>query len=890
MTRPPAWFRLLLHLLPSRFRDAHGEEIGEIASQYAHGRSRLSRALVWVRAGLDVLNVAISARLGVPNTPHGTRRGPPRGPFAFEGLAQDVRYGLQSLRREAGFATLVTLIVGLGVGASVTVFSVAHALLLRPLAFADPERLVWISNGDWGRGQQLSEITVQVAYLNELRAHAEQLVDVGGYHLFDGVGDHALTFAAEPERVTRLRVTENLFAVLGIEPVHGRLFTAEEAWDDGPPAIVLTYGFFERRFASDPAIVGQAVSVDGAPTNVVGVLPPSFDFNSMFAPGRRVDYVVPFPLSERSNRTGNTLGLVARLSPGATLETATAEARALAARTQSQRLNGFEPVIRPLREHVSGGFRPAIVVLIGAVALVMLIVCANVSNLLLARGATRDREMAIRAAIGAPRRRLIRQMLAESLLLSGAGAALGLGLAYFGTDLLASLDLRIALLSQARVDGPSLAFALAAALVVGVVFGVAPALRGTDVRLHESLKDSARGSSEGRRQPALRSALVVSEVALACILMIVSTLMARSLLEVLDVDLGYRSERAVAIRIDPSVRWASDDERDAFYTEVLDRMRTAPGAIVAGLSDVLPMGFNRRWDVRDPALPPEDRGIDAFVRVVSDGYVDAMGLSLVAGRDLARQDSPDAPRVALVSEGLAARMWPGAEPLGRMIRGSGREYTVVGVVRDTRQLSVEQEPGPEMFFSIRQLSDHDAVHLILRGERAFADLVATARTELRAIDPTLPLDHVVAIQDVVDASIAPRRFLVGLLSAFAAFALILASLGIYGVISYSVTQRRREIGIHIALGASAGAVQSRIVRQTLTLAVVGLTVGLPVAASSARLLEGLLFGVTPLDPTTYLVVVLLLGGVAGAAGYLPARRAARANPLDSLSGEGVRAT
>jgi predicted permease len=649
---------------------------------------------------------------------------------------------------------------------------------------------------------------------------------------------------------------------------------------------VLTHGFFERRFASDPGIVGQAVSVDGRPTTVVGVLGPSFDFTEIFAPGRRIDYVAPFPLSERSNRTGNTLGLIGRLAPGATLEAASDEATALATSTQGERLNGFDPFLRPLHEHVSGGFRPAIGVLIGAVALVMLTVCANLSNLLLARGVTRDREMAIRAAIGAPRRRLIRQMLTESLLLSGVGSALGIVVAYFGTAFLASLDLRIPLLGQARVDGPAIVVAIASAFAVGVVFGVAPALRGTDIRLHESLKDSTRGSSEGRRQGALRGALVVSEVALACILMIVSTLMARSFGEVLDVDLGYRAERAVAIRIDPSTRWPSDEAHVAYYSEVLERLRAAPGVVAAGLSDVLPMGFNRSWNLRDTALPPE-RVVYPYVRVVSDGYVDAMGLSLVAGRDLAPEDTRGVPAVALVNQALVDLLWPDVNPLGRTVRASGGDYTVIGVVRDTRQLSVEQAPGPEVFFSIRQLRDHSAMHLILRGDRALEDLVAAARAELRAIDPTLPLDQVIPIQDIVDASIAPRRFLVGLLSAFAAFALVLASLGVYGVISYSVTQRRREIGIHIALGASSGDVQGRIVRSTLLLVGVGLGVGLLLAAVGGRLLESLLFGVTPLDPATYLLVVAMLGGVAGVAGYLPARRAARANPLEALGGEGV---
>ncbi len=880
---PPRWFRFLLRLLPSRLRRSHGDAILELTQEYARERGTLGRAVVWTRAALDVVAVAILGRMGHRASaaigPVATRRGPHP-----ETWVQDVRFGLRSLRRDAGLAAFALLIIGIGVGASVTVFSVAQALLVRPLPFHDPDRLVWISNGDWERGQHLSNISVQVAYLVELRSRAEQLEDVAGYHLFDADGDHAFEGAGEPRRVTRLRVTENFFEVLGVEPALGRTFSPEEAWDDGPRAVLLTHRFWTARFGSDPGVAGRTVTLDGAPTSVIGVLPASFDFGSVFAPGRRIDYVAPFPLSERSNRTGNTLALIGRLVPGASPASAQAEAAALAASLTQERLNGFRPVARPLREHVSAGFRPTVMLLLGAVGLVMLIVCANLSNLLLARGAAREQEMAIRTAVGAPRRRLIRQMLVEALLLSGGGSASGLVLAYLATGLIARLDVRIPLLADARVDSAALALALMTALVTGIVFGVAPAIRSTDPRLHEALKDSARGSSQGRRKGVLRSLLVLSEIALATLLLVVSTLMVRSFLRLLDVDLGYRAERAIAIRVDPATRFRSDAERVAFYSEILDEVRTLPGVAAAGLSDILPMGFNRTWSLGDPRRPDAD-GVYPYVRVVSDGYVAAMGLSLVAGRDFGPEDGPDRRRVALVNERTAQALWPSDDPLGRTVRSSGREYTVVGVVRDTRQLSVDQAPGLEVFFPIRQLGDHSAVHLILRGDRSPEDLVGAARARIRGVDPGLPLDEVVQIQGIVDASLAPRRFLVSLITAFATFALILASLGIYGVISYSVTQRRREMGIHMALGASIGAVRWRVVKDTLVLTALGLTLGLIGALLAGRFLQSLLFGVTPLDPVTYVAVVTLLGGVAAAAGYVPARRAAGANPVEVLSGD-----
>jgi predicted permease len=587
-------------------------------------------------------------------------------------------------------------------------------------------------------------------------------------------------------------------------------------------------------------------------------------------------------LSERSNRTGNTLALIGRLAAGATPASAQAEAAALATAVRADRLNGFEPVARPLREHVSGAFRPAVVVLIGAVGLVMLIVCANLSNLLLARGAVREREMAIRAAMGAPRRRLVRQMLVEALLLSGGGCALGLVLAYLAIGVVAGLDVRIPLLGEARVDTAALTVTVMTALATGILFGIAPAVRSTDPRLHEALKDSARGSSHSRRKGSLRSLLVLSEIALAALLLAVSTLMVRSFLHLLDVDLGYRAERAIAIRIDPAARFDSDPARVAFYSEMLDAVRTLPGVAAAGLSDILPMGFNRTWSLRAMDRH-EDDSVYPYVRIVSDGYVAAMGLSLIAGRDLGPDDGPDGRRVALVNEKTAQALWPSGDALGRTVRSSGREYTVVGVVRDTRQLSVDQAPGLEIFFPIRQLGDHSAVHLILRGDPPLGDLVSAARARIRSVAPGLPLDEVVPIQGIVDASLGPRRFLVALITGFATFALLLASLGIYGVISYSVTQRRREIGIHMALGASADAVRWRILKETLVLTALGLPVGLLGALLTGWLLQSLLFGVTPLDPVTYGAVVAMLGCVAVAAGYVPARRAAAANPVEALS-------
>lgn len=861
--KPPIWFRAFLALVPRDFRRRHGDEITHLASRYAEGRSLAGRTAVWARASLDVLSVAIRARATLPDQ-----------------LTRDARTGIRSLRRDLGFTAFAILMIGFGIGASVAVFSVARALLLRPLPFSEPERLVWISNGEFGRGQALSTISVQSGQLEPLRTVATQFTDVGGYHLFDREGDHTIRFGDVSLRATRLRVTGNFFGLLGVQPIEGRLFADEEVIDDGPPVVLLTHAGWRRLFDGAGGAVGSEIDLDGDRATVIGILPPSFGFTEIFAPGSRIDYVAPFPLTERSNRTGNTLGLIGRLAPGASIASAQAEAEAL---TRSDLSNEFEPVVRPLRDHLSGGLRPTVGLLAASVLMVMLMVCANLSNLLLARGAARERELSVRAAIGADRGRLIRQLLTESLLLSGAGAVLGVGLAVAGTRLLASLDLRIPMLAQTRVDGTTLRLTLVAAVGTGLLFGVAPALRGSAHAPGAALGSGARGASDNRQRVGFRRTLVAAQVAIACLLLVASTLTARSLLHLVDTDLGYDPEGRVAVRIDPTARFESDAERIAYYTAVLDRARSTPEVEAAGLSDLLPMAFNRRWDFRvvgrdeDPRYP--------FMRIVSDDYAAAMGLEVVRGRDFTPADGPDSRPVALVNELLAERAWPGESPLGAIINTSGHEYEVVGVVRSTRQLSVDQEPGIELFLPMWQNGDQSAVHLIVRGDRPPADLTALARSAVRGVSADVPLDQVVSLDAVVGSSLATQRFLASLLGGFAAFALLLAALGVYAVVSYSVSQRRREIGIRIALGATNERVVGRLLRDGVAMTAVGLGVGLLLALAGAGSMQSLLYGVEATDPLNLAAVIAALSGVAVAASWIPARRALAIDPAEAVKSE-----
>ena len=711
---------------------------------------------------------------------------------------------------------------------------------------------------------------------------------MAAYFAFYNVGDNRLIGAGEPERLTGAPVSENFFRLLGVRPQLGRLFTTEECRWNGPQAVLLSHRLWERRFASDPTIVGRAITLNDAPVTVVGVLPASFDFATVFAPGGRIDLYRPFPLSEETNGWGNTLSLIGRLKSGVTVEAARAEVKMIAERSNRDHpgRNTFLPMVSMLRKHVSGQFRSAMFVLACAVGLVMMIVCANLSNLLLARAATREKEIAIRAALGAGRRRLIRQMLTESLALSCCGAAVGLLLAVGGTRLLSHLDaVRIPLLEQVRVDAGALGFTLLIAVLTGIVFGLTPAIRASSLSLQTSLKESGRGSSQGKRHGWIRGALVACEVAFACVLLVGAGLLIRSFLRVLDVDLGFQPRNAGALRIDPSRRRSTQGLRNAYFDEALRRVNSMPGIEGAGLTDALPLGANRSWGVTARGKTYErGKSPEAFVRIVSDGYLRAMGIPLRAGRDFSAADNPSSPRVIIINETLARALWPREDPLGKMMSADG-ERQVVGVVRDVRHLALEQESGGEMYLPIRQTNDYSSVTLIVRGAHSLAGLASGVREALKPLDPNLPANEFRAIQNIVDSSVSPRRLIVLLIAGFAGFALILASLGIYGVISYSVSQRKQEIGIRMALGALPVDLQLSVLMQTLKLAAIGMTLGLAASWALGRVFQGLLFGVTPSDPTTFAAVLILLMAVAALAGYLPARRASRLDPVVALRAE-----
>jgi predicted permease len=804
----------------------------------------------------------------------------------MEQFGQDLRYALRGMRRDAGFTAFAILIAGLGIGASTTVFGVVNALLLRPLPFHDPTQLFWISND----GPNNEEDATQVDHFVDLRAQNKSFSDIAGYYHYYHEGDYELTGTREPVRLSGVPVTQKFFQVLGVSPALGRDFNDDESRQpvDSPTAVILTNHFWRQYFSADPNVLGRTLRLNNSQATVVGIMPANFDFAGVFAPATSIDIFVPWPLTNETNRWGNTMNVVGRLAPGATGRSAQSEFTLLGKRLSEQHIterNPISPHVEPLAHHISGPVSSALIVLACAIGVVMLIVCANLSNLQLARMSARQREIAVRAALGAGRVRLVRQMFTENVALSSCGAALGLVLAYAGTRALSRLHaFNLPLLASVRLDVPALAFTIGCAVFTGILFGLLPGIQAPAFASQESLKEAGRGSA-GSRRAYLRSALVVSEIALACALLVGAGLLIRSFIHVLDINLGFEPERAAALRVDPSYDFTGYPQENTYVDEMLRRTRGIPGILSAALTNTLPFTTESSWSVYGKGQTyPRGQKPEAFIRVVSEGYFEAMGVRLVAGRAFTAADRFDSEKVAIINETFARTLWPGQDPVGRMLNQDGGRR-VVGVVADVRHVALESQSGNEMYMPIRQNSNYLPMDLVVRTALPPQALVASIRDALRTLDPNLPVTEFATLQTFVDKANSPRRFLVTLITGFAAFALLLACLGIYALISYTVNQRVREIGIRMALGASASNVRSNILLGTLTLAATGLALGLILSRILSVALGSLLYNVTPSDPLTFIVTSALLFAVAAAAGYIPARRAMHVDPIVALRHE-----
>jgi putative ABC transport system permease protein len=800
----------------------------------------------------------------------------------WESLTQDLRYTFRTLRRDAGFFAVAVMIIALGIGANTAIFSVVNGLLFRPLQIRAADRLVWIANAGGGPG--LSSVTSRVSTFLEWQKQNRSFEELAAYFAFFDYGSYTMLGAGEPERLIGVGVSQNLLSFLGVQPALGRNFTVDECKDDAPLSILLTHGVWQRRFGADPNIVGRRLTLNNGPATVIGVLPASFDFSAVFVPGSRVDMIVPFPLTQTTDRYGNTLAVIGRMKPGVTIQQAQAEIEVIndnLRRAEPQRW-AFGARITGLREHLTGRFRRGLLVLLCAVGGVLLIACTNLSNLLLARGAARRKEVAIRSALGASRARLIRQLLTESLILSTFGGLVGVGIAWLAVRYVASMQtISMPLLRTVTIDGTALFFTALIALGTGVLFGIVPALQASEAKESENLKDTGRSMSGSRRAAWTQKSLIISEVALACVLLVGAGLLIRSFLRVLDVDLGFRPERAMAWRIAAGEQRRNAVQQSAFYDRVVRSIEAIPGVVSAGVTDALPLSRDRSWGIFVKGVTyPREQGPSAHPRIIDWRYLKAMGISLQAGRNFMERDSTTSEKVVIINEKAAKTLWPARDPIGQLVTYNG-ERRVVGVVANVRHLALEQEGGLEAYIPVAQTGS-GSVDMVVRSTLAPEALIPSVRRALHEVEPTLPTEEFQQLGDLVDRSVSPRRFMTFLLGGFAAGALLLAVIGIYGVVSYSVTQRMQEIGIRMALGASPGEVQRKILIDTVSLVSLGLLIGVMVAMAFTRLTASLLYRLEPTDPLTFGVTVSVLLLAGAAAGFIPAFRASRVDPTTVL--------
>ncbi|MGH9852315.1 MAG: ABC transporter permease [Blastocatellia bacterium] len=801
---------------------------------------------------------------------------------------QDLRFGARTLLKNPGFTAIAIITLSLGIGANTAIFSVANAALLRPLPYQNPDELVMV----WETAPKLGFPHNDVAPANfiDWRDQNQVFAHIAAF----GAASLSLTGRGEPERIEGERVSASLFPLLGVAPALGRVFTEQEDHAEAQRVIVLSHGLWQRRFGGDPGIVGQSLTLDNRPYTVVGVMPAHFRF-----PGREQEFWTPmaFAPEEAAGRGDHYLSVVARLKPGVSRQQAQAEMEAIAARLQQQypRTNTDQGVaLVPLREEFAGAIRKPLLILLGVVGFVLLIACANVTNLLLARATSRQKELTIRAALGASRLRLIRQLLTESILLALSGGAVGALLAIWGVDLLETLTPEN--LAQARgvvVDGRVLAFSAIISLLTGVVFGLAPALQVSRLNLTEALKEGGRsgvGSVGGSR---LRGALVVGEIALSLVLLTGAGLMIKSFYRLTSVDPGFQPDKTLTMRMQLSgEKYGNPVKRRAFYDQMLQQVQSLPGVQQAGVITQLPLttqGLSFSFSLEgQPPMPSANLPQAAF-RVISQDYFRAMGIPLLGGRSFTPQDTADAQAVIVINRTMAERFWSGQEALGKRFKiGSSDSQNpwmvVVGVVGDVRQSSLDQALKPEMYVSHLQDRRFFAIprDLVVRTVSDPLAMAATVRAEIWKLDKDLPLFRVRTMEQILSASVAGQRFNMLLLAVFAALAMLLAAVGIYGLMSYATAQRTREIGVRLALGARASDVLRLVMKQGLILTISGVAVGLAGAFALTRVMTGLLFGVSATDPVTFTLIAALLTLVALVACWIPARRATKVDPMIAL--------
>jgi len=807
--------------------------------------------------------------------------------FTIETFFQDARYGLRSLRKKPGFTLTAIIALALGIGANTAIFSVINGVLLRSLDYVRPDRTVMI----WERFAQNPEHQNVVSPANFLdwQKSSRSFEKIGAVwdvrQNFTGSGD--------PIEVHAQFVSAGFFPTLGVQPLIGRWFTDDEDREGANLVAVLSYRIWQERFGGNNAVLGQKVTISGRLFTIIGVMPPGFHFlDDQVQVWRPIAFD---PATDYRKTSGRFLKCVGRLAPGVTLEQAQAELNVIAKQLQQQYPTyntSWSVSLTPIREQIVGDVRPILLVLLVAVAFVLLIACANVANLLLARAASRQRELALRAALGATRTRLMRQLLTESVLLALCGGVVGIAFAYWGVELLKAFGPdNIPRLREISIDPRVLLFTFAISLLTGIAFGLVPAFQASRADVNDALKEGGRGSTGGRG--ALRNVFVVAEVSLALVLLIGAGLMIRSFIRLNRVEPGFESNRVLTMRAQlPGAKYKDDQQRLTFFKQAQERIAALPGVKAIGAINFLPltgMASNTSFNVVGQPEPPLGQAPGTEVRVISGAYFAAMGIPLLKGRLFDEHDGPDS-RVTVINETMARKFFPNEDPIGKRLAISwappepGKPQPIdeiIGVVGDTRETALERDPNPAIYWPLDRES-YQFMTLIVRSSIDPMQLVPSVQREIRAMDPDQPLADVRTLEAVVAKSIARPRFDTMLLGIFAAVALVLASVGLYGVMNYSATQRTQEIGIRMALGAKPGDILRLVVGHGMKLTAAGIAIGVVAALALTRVMSNLLFGVTATDVPTFIGVSAVLTFVALLANYIPARRATRVNPVVAL--------
>jgi putative ABC transport system permease protein len=802
-------------------------------------------------------------------------------------LWQDLRHGARMLMKKRGFTVIAVITLGLGIGANTTMFSVVNGMLLRPLPFNDPERLAHLDEKSSKAGMETMGFSFPD--FTDWRARSRSFEEMALY------AEDSFTLASEnaserAERIEGARVTASLFPLLGVNAVQGRHFLEEEDKPGSVSSVIIGYGLWRRRFGGDPGVIGRVARIDGGSATIVGVMPAGFSFPI------KAEIWKPMAAAYEKERGHHFSYGIGRLKPGVAIETADAEIQAISAAIASeypQTNNGVEGVVKPWREALLEDANELLWLLLGVVGFVLLIACANVANLLLARGATRAGEMAIRAALGASRRRLIRQMLAESLLLASFGGALGLLIALWSADwMMAVIPEALPAWMKFSIDWRVLAFTLGATTATAILCGIAPGWQASKTNLMSVMKDGARGAGLMRRQ-RLRSLLVICEVALAMTLLIGAGLMMKSFIRVRQINTGFSADRVMTAKVAlPNTQYSAPEQRNNFFRQLLQGVATTPGVESAALTSSLPLEEDVSGSSFYVEGKPEPQNASqiptAIYCAVSPGYFRTMGM-LLRGRDFTDADIEGKEQVVIVDETIARRHFADVDPIGRRIRFGGSKsgkpwLTIIGVAGAVRHYELKKDVRMQAYLPYQQASRGNMT-IVARANGDPASLTTALRDEVAALDKDLPLYAARPMTEVVAIAMWDDKYVGILFGLFAALALCLAAVGIYGVVSYSVAQRTREIGVHVALGAQTGDVMRMIIRQGLALAGLGAAIGLGGAALAAQLMKGLLFNVSAIDPATFTLLPLSLLAVALAACWIPARRAAKVDPMIALRTE-----